>query len=102
MIVARHAESGIGTGAARAASITLLHSTFVHVVPLSQSVTSWREGSRRMGLLKLAIAYRAGKRRARRAAARDLEQLLDEANEVCVNCGYTRAQHDDAGSCPSY
>jgi len=55
-----------------------------------------------MGLLKLAIAYRAGKRRARRAAARDLEQLLDEANEVCVNCGYTRAQHDDAGSCPSY
>lgn len=55
-----------------------------------------------MGLFTAIIAYRSGKRRARRHAQDEYDDLADEAEEECDHCGYRREQHHDDGRCPTY
>ena len=54
----------------------------------------------RMGILTTYAIYKYGKNKAERR--RDEE--LEEQNEICDLCGYTRAQHsqDDKALCPEY
>jgi len=71
-----------------------------------------------MGLFGAYLAYRHGKKKARRAADRDMHDLErrladiesregsgdDDDDEICDSCGHRRAQHsdDDPPLCPSY
>ena len=55
-----------------------------------------------MGLFGAYLWYRHGKKKATRRARRELDEFVEEANEVCDNCGYTAAQHSDEGYCPTY
>ena len=58
-----------------------------------------------MGLVGAYLWYRHGRKKAERRARRELAEYqdsLDDADEICENCGYTAAQHSDEGYCPSY
>lgn len=54
----------------------------------------------RMGILTTYAIYKYGKNKAERRRDKELE----EQNEICDLCGYTRAQHsqDDKALCPEY
>lgn len=53
-----------------------------------------------MGILTTYAIYKYAKNKSERRQAEELE----EQNEVCDLCGYTRAQHsqDDKALCPEY
>ena len=55
-----------------------------------------------MGLLSMAVSYRAGKKKGRRLAERASIDIDDSAFDTCDHCGYMRIQHDDRGRCPRY
>ena len=58
-----------------------------------------------MGLFGAYLIYRHGRKKARRAARREIDELQDRLDElVCDLCGLRLAPHsdDDPPLCPNY
>lgn len=57
-----------------------------------------------MGLLTGYLLYRAGRKREERDRELEEQQLADELDLVCDNCGLTLGQHvnDVRRSCPTH